>query len=87
MEKVGANEFDFSQGLSQNGISRSCSVSKYGIFLLSEGIINVILKYPKADPKYTFLQIGSFLPPRVYCWPMTYICNHSTVFVANGYNG
>ena len=54
------NEFDFSQGFSQKGVSRSYSVSKYGTLLNSEGMINRILENPKADSKYTFSQICNF---------------------------
>ena len=46
-KKLEPNKFDFSQKC----VSRSYSLSKYGTFLKSEGIIKAIFKNPKADSK------------------------------------
>ena len=60
---------------------------KYGTLIKCEGIIKAILENPKADQITIFHRYVIFESPTVHFQPMTYICSHSTTFVANGYNG
>ena len=60
---------------------------KYSTIIRCEGIKKAIFENPKADQYTLFCKYVIFEPPRVFFEPMTYICNHSTFLVANGYNG
>ena len=60
---------------------------KYGTIIKLERIIKAVLENPKADQNTLSRKYVIFEPPRLYLYPMTYICSHSTFLVANDYNG
>ena len=79
----GSKLFDTRMVLKTSSIQRV----KYGTIIKCEEIIKAIFENQKADQKPLFCKYVIFESPRLYFLPMTYICNHSTFIVANGYNG
>ena len=57
---------------------------KYGTIIICKGVIKAIFENSKADHKTLFPKYVIFEPPRLYFYPMTYICSHFTFLVPNG---
>ena len=49
--------------------------------------MKAIFENLKADQNTFFRKYVIFEQPRLYFYPMPYICSHSTFLVANGHNG